>query len=91
MALATLYWYDKKGSLVDAILSAMEGFTKRQGYEPTIVAVREDEYEGKDFSNLAKLIQVGYSKDVTPSHFHLYPIVNKRTPVLSIVRRPYSD
>ena len=89
MTMATMYWYDKKESLVEAILDAIESFTKRRRYTPTIVAVRKDEYDGVDFSKLRKRIRVGYMEHMTPSHFHLYPVVDKRTPVLPIVRRSY--
>lgn len=91
MTLATMYWYDKKTSIVEAIVDAIEGFTSRRRYAPSIVSVRKDEYDGVDFTELRKRIRVGYSESVTPSHFHLYPVVDKRTPVLSVVRRPYCD
>lgn len=61
-------------TFTQALDVAIESFTQLQGYKPQYVVVRENEAHGETFP----IPVVKVTTNCPPSHFILYPVVERR-------------
>ena len=79
------YTYKDGDDLVKVVMQYMESFKKSVGYYPTMIKIREEEYDPNEHKFPLRVIVV--NKSIIPHSFVLYPVV-ERTPIKVIRRNP---
>lgn len=95
----SLYYYQRVANkrspaekISDAIEKAISEFGVKYGYCPEGIIIREDEVNGNFHSLREEYKDIEFvlvSAGCTPSHFMLFPVVDKRIPrILKVKRSP---